>query len=345
MSLQVWLKRLFPLIVLVSFIACHSMKEKATPGPTPIQADGQAITSIGENSEGSFSPDGQKIVYVSSQRKQHHQGQIYEMDLKTHKEKRVTFQGTVVHSPHYSAKGDAILYASATDELKEDPPLLHDKKLDTNFSGPPIYLEHTELYLHHLPGLQMDRLSRHPGFDGEARFVSHGQLIFTRREKDRLSVFEKAIKGNSAHPLRGAGPRSAQPASALDGKRLAWIEYSADFKTSSLKVKDGHKVQTILDEILALKKDPVWSPDGEMILFSMNHPNPKVFEIYAVKKDGNCLTPLTQDGVISEEPAISPTQDAFLFTSNQRGNRQIYIKAFPKTLTCPPPPDLIEKKP
>lgn len=250
-----------------------------------------------------------------------------------------------MHAPQYSAKGDAILYASGTDELKEDPPLLHDKKTDADFLGPAGYLERTELYMHHLPGLQMERLSNHPGFDGEARFLNRTDVIFTRREKSNLGVFEKSIKSNSARPLKGAGPRSAQAAAIHDGKQIAWIEFSPDFKTSSLKVKDGHDVQTILDDVKALKQNPTWSPDGEYLLFSMNHPDAKAFEIYAVKKDGRCLTALTKEGVTSEEPEVSPTQDAFLFTSNQSGSRQIYIKAFPKTLNCPPAPELIEKTP
>jgi Tol biopolymer transport system component len=321
------------------------MKEKIAAGPTPIRADGQALTSAGESSEGSFSPDGQKIVYVSANRKRHRLGQIYELDLRNKKERRITFQSAAVHGPQYSPKGDSILYSSGTDEMKEDPPLLHDKKADAEFTGPAIYLERTDLYLHHLPGLQMERLLRHPGFDGEAKFAGHNTLIFTRREKADLGIFEKTLKGNSAHAVKGAGLRSAQPASALDGKRLAWIEYAADFKISSLKVKDGREIISLLDDVSAIKKDPIWAPDGEMILFSMNYPDAKAFEIYLVKRDGRCLTPLTQDHVVSEQPAVSPSQDAFLFTSNQRGARQIYIKAFPKTLNCPLSPELIEKTP
>jgi Tol biopolymer transport system component len=322
------------------------MQEKMAAAPTPIKADGQALTSVGENFDATFAPDGQRIVFVSTNRKQHKQGQIYELDLKTHKEKRITYQGSVVvHSPQYSPKGDAILYASGTDELKEISPLLYDKKADADFTGPADYLERTELYLHHLPGLQMERLSNHPGYDGEARFLNHNELIFTRRDKGNLGVFEKSIKSNSAHPLKGAGPRSAEASAALEGKRVAWIEFSPDFKTSSLKIKDGHNVESILDDVKALKKNPVWSPDGEFVLFSMNHPDAKAFEIYAVKKDGRCLTALTEEGGISEQPEVSPTQDAFLFTSNQSGIRQIYIKSFPKTLNCPPAPELIEKTP
>jgi Tol biopolymer transport system component len=321
------------------------MKEKMTAAPTPIKADGQALTSVGENFEGTFSPDGQKIAFVSSGRKQHRQGQVYELDLRTRKEKRITFQSALAHDPQYNPKGDSLLYASATDELKEDPPLLHDKKAEQDFTGPSQYLERTDLYLHHLPNLQMERLLKHPGFDGEARFNGHNSIVFTRRDKADLAIYEKAVKGNIVHAIKGAGLRSAQPAPTADGKTLAWIEYAADFKTSSLKIKTGRDIETVLDDITALKQDPVWAPDGETIVFSMNYPNKKAFEIYAVKKDGRCLTPLTEDCATSERPAVSPSQDAFLFTSNQNGNRQIFIKKFPKSLKCPPSPELIEKAP
>lgn len=336
-------RRLWLFALVGSFVACKSMR--VNPVATPIKADGQALTSIGESYEASFAPDGQRIVYVSSARRQHKQSQVYELDLKSRRERRLTFQGSFVHSPQYSPKGDSIIYSSGTDELKEDPPLLHDSRADANFIGPKGYLDRAELYLHRLQGLEMQRLTHRPGFDGEAKFLSPTHILFTRRDRGNLAVLEMPLKGHFATPLRLTGPRAAMPAATVDGKRIAWIEFSEDFSTSSLKMREGQSVRSLLDDISALKQGPVWSPDGQYIVFSMNYPKKDQSEIYLVKYDGTCLTPLTSLGFRSEQPAVSPAQDAYLFTSNQAGNRQIYIKAFPKTLDCALPPELIEKEP
>src|SRR5437762_1512294 len=111
-----WFKKLWLFAALCNFIACHSVKEQIVPGATPMQADGKALTSTGSNYEAAFSPDGQRIIFVSSDRKQHRYGQIYELDLKSRRERRITFQGSQAHWPQYTAKGDSILYASSTDE-------------------------------------------------------------------------------------------------------------------------------------------------------------------------------------------------------------------------------------
>src|SRR5580704_1729030 len=114
MYLHHWSKKLFLIFAVLDLVSCKSV-QKVVPVPTPIQADGQALTSRGESTQPAFSPDGQKILYVSIERANHHAGQIYELDLKSQKERRITFQGTAAHGPQYNHTGDAILYASATD--------------------------------------------------------------------------------------------------------------------------------------------------------------------------------------------------------------------------------------
>jgi hypothetical protein len=334
MCLRPWFTRLFCTVVVLELIACKSVVEKIKPSATPIIADGQPLTFKGENIEPTFSPDGLKILYVSIERPTHHAGQVYELDLKTQRERRITFQGTAAHSPQYNHRGDAILYSSATDELKENPPLLQTKKNAEGFIGPSAYVEPTELYLHHLQDLSMSRITRHVGFDGEAKFISPTEIIFTRRTDQGLGLMQTSVRGRSTTSYRGAGARAAQFAPGPESSTAAWIEYSEDFKSSNLKVRDGHTITALAESVPALKQNPVWTPDGQWIVFSMNHPTPTKSEIFVIRKDGHCLQALTQEGVWAQEPAVSPTGDAFLFVSNQSGSRQIYLKPFPKNLTC-----------
>jgi Tol biopolymer transport system component len=324
--------------------ACHFVKvDKITPTETPITADGRALTSKGENSQPAFSPDGQKITYVSSSRPQHRQPQVYEMDLKTRKERRITYQGATNLAPQYTPNGDALVYSSATDELKEDPPLLHSEK--AVLTGPLRYRDPMELYLHHLTHLEIERLTKHSGFDGEARFVSNNELVFTRRTEAGPVLMQMTWPGRSATTFKGSGPRAAQLAPIMDGKRFVWIEYSDDYQTSELKIKDKKEVKTILSEISALKHDPAWTPNGEKIVFAMNYPNKTKSIIYLVKRDGSCLTKITQESENADQPTVSPTGDALLFVSNSSGRSQIYLKALTQETSCPHAPDFIPPVP
>jgi hypothetical protein len=342
-------KKLIKCISAVSFLAlagCHTLHDDSVrPLATPIKIDGQAVTSKGENFEPSFSPDGQKIVYVSTLRTQHRHAQIYEMDLKTHHEKRLTYQGAQASTPQYSPKGDWILYASATDELKEDPPILHDKSKDEVFLGPKKYTQPFEIYFHRLNALEIQRLTKRPGFDGEAKFISPTNIVFTRAQKGDLTLMEGSIRHQtrSASTWRGGGPRAAQLSPSKDAKKFTWIEYSEDFKTSSLKVKVGREVKTILADTPGLKLGPSFTPDGNEIIFTLQGAEAQKSEIYGVHVDGSCLIQITKDGGKSEEGVVSPAGDALIFVSDLSGGRQLYLRSFkvrecPATLSAVPDP-------
>lgn len=300
-----------------------------------MKLDGQALTSNGENFDPAFSPKGDKVVFVSQGRPQHRQPQIYEYDLKTHKEKRITFQASNTAFPQYSPNGEWILYSSSTDELKEDPPLLHVKKPNEEFQGPAIYNEPFEIYLHRLQGVEIHRLTKRLLFDGEARFKGANELVFTRRTGQSLTLMSGSIRRRTVEEFKGAGPRSAQLAPSPDLKSYVWVEYAEDFKSSVLKVKVGkNDAITIGDGVTALRKDPSWTPDGKSILFSMSLDDPQKFQIYSIQPDGRCLTALTSEEARVEEPVASPQGTALLFVSNISGSRQLYLKPMPAS-ACP----------
>ncbi len=70
--------------------------------------------------------------------------------------------------------------------------------------------------------------------------------------------------------------------------------------------------------------DPVWSPNGEQILFYSNLDGD--YEIYVMNKDGKNLIQLTDNDVPDGEPSWSPDGSQILYTSRRNGLKGVYLQ-------------------
>ncbi|RYZ66081.1 MAG: hypothetical protein EOP05_19660, partial [Proteobacteria bacterium] len=89
---------------------------EATKTSTALVA--RPVTSSGNNREPKFSPDGSKLLFLSSQRASHKQSQVYELDLLRSTERRVTFHDGDDEGVSFS-NNQWFAYSSTTDEIKE----------------------------------------------------------------------------------------------------------------------------------------------------------------------------------------------------------------------------------
>src|SRR4051812_48354251 len=123
MFLHPWFKRLWLIALIVS-----GCKHTQTLAPVPeVKKDGslQIVIEDGESSQAVYNSKGDKILFNSKKRPGHTHDQVYEKDLSTGAERRITFQNGSTFQPRYQPKDQGIIYSSSTDELKENPPLLH----------------------------------------------------------------------------------------------------------------------------------------------------------------------------------------------------------------------------
>lgn len=143
---------LFPVLALCS---CSTPpKVKSSSG---LPAEIIALNLPGQQSDPAFSSSGEKILYISWERKEHAHKQVYEYDFTSQREQRVTFQDGENKFPSYWTESK-IIYSSNTDEIKENVFSLYGADKSEWF----------ELYSSDLVGEDIDRLTQRPGLDDKA---------------------------------------------------------------------------------------------------------------------------------------------------------------------------------
>lgn len=332
----VWCKKrygLVTLLFLVGAINCRNLGTKVPPPPVLVPAEqprGERVTQDGDNQQAVFSADGKKILFVSANRNDHSQFQVYEKDLSTNRETRLTFQKGDVSRPSYDLKGTHILYASTTDELKEDPPFLRDKlQTPSVASRLPFELQSvSEIYFHRLDGTEIQRLTQHPGFDGWPCVHKNDTITWTQVEEGRPSIKTKSVNSESSSPVPHAKAGAAQFCHAPDGKNAAWIVYSDDLKTSTLwTLKDGQPKQ-LAEGMVGLFSDLAWAPQSPVILFSYQTQPGKPWSIHSIRTDDTCLSLWSSGSAHERYPALSPDEKTLLYSSNVNKSWQIYRKSW-----------------
>ena len=82
---------------------------------------GLRMTQVGQNESPRISSDGNLVLFISKDRAAHANPQLYVYDVRTKKEKRITYQDGQVRDPLWSLDQKFIYYSSTTDEIKEKP--------------------------------------------------------------------------------------------------------------------------------------------------------------------------------------------------------------------------------
>ena len=111
-----------------------------------------------------------------------------------------------------------------------------------------------------------------------------------------------------------------QPSFSPDGKKVAYVKYSSDAKSTSIWVMnvDGSEQVQVTDAKKGFAFHPRWSPDGKRIVFQSSKKDKKDADLYVVNTDGNGLVQLTVNKSYDGQPYW--TTDGYIYFVSDRGN-------------------------
>lgn len=306
----------------------------AAGGPTATP-----ISSVGECSHPAFSPDGERALYVCRNRPQHKNAQVYEVRFRTRAERRITFHDGDDADPNYAPDGNRVIYASTTDEIKEEPYLsrsLKEKFAPASRARPAALpaLEPLEIYVATPEGSDIRRLTRSPGYDAEASFETSGRKVAfasTRGTQGaRSQIFLMSADGGGARPIAAGFDDDGAPAISPDGKRLAFVRRAPDADVAHVYVVDlrpGAKPRA-LTTYPALHLQPTWHTNGKDLIFASNRADRRGFDLWAIADDGSCLRRLTDAEGDETQPAISRDGARLMFAREKHGTKHVFSAAY-----------------
>lgn len=325
--------------LIVGFIAgcSHSGGTRDIQNPDSLGGKNpKQITFFGDNEHPRFSLDGARILYSSRARNSHKGVQIYEMDLRANRERRVVFSDGDAFDASYISDYE-ILYSSTTDEIKENP--LGLKIFPKEY--PP-----SELYMSDLYGNDIIRLTTQPSYDGDALLSSNSAkpfILFTSRRGDLTGLYRLDLENLPVSLISAEADKEKRyPTITPDQKTLAWSE--KDLKTGSQKI--------VLYDVKTKATSVLKSDEGEYrdLFFAPRTPQRLFYsilrkgelrsqiEVYDLKKQCTQVVLKDQDSLLS--PAVSnDSTERLAFSRLTEGKKQIYVMNLPEDLgPCLEPP-------
>jgi Tol biopolymer transport system component len=313
------------------------------------------LTFEGENAEGYFSFDGNRLVF---QRSPEAGGcdQIFTMDLATGDTAMVsTGEGRTTCS-YFLPQGERILYSSThlADAACPAPP---DRSQGYVW---PIYSSY-DVFLTDPEGSEHVRLTEEPGYDAEATVSPVGdRIVFTSTRHGDLDLYSMNLDGSDVQRLTRTVGYDGGAFYSPDGSQIVWRahypEEEDELRDYRRLLQQGLIRPTAL-EIMVMNADgsgqrqvtdngaanfaPYWHPSGEKILFSSNMDDPagREFDIYMIDVDGTGLTRVTHTPDFDGFPVFSPDGRYLVWGSNRNmshdGNTNLFIAEWVESEPAP----------
>jgi Tol biopolymer transport system component len=216
-----------------------------------MQNDGNQLTRLtqdpGYDHLPSWSPDGQKLVYVRIPQNAYTHT-IHVMDANGGNQTLLTDQGT---NPRWSPTGRQISFERIN----------HDTGI-------------TDVHIMDADGRNMRNLTNSPGRDENAAWSPDGaKLVFQRHDPQigGADLYVIHVDGSRLTRLTDNAGIEHDPRWSPDGTRIVFVRYSHENNLQRLYVMNadgGNEVRLTNREDLQGEVSPSWSPDGSQIAFA-----------------------------------------------------------------------------
>jgi Tol biopolymer transport system component len=162
---------------------------------------------------------------------------------------------------------EGVLQLTPATDLSRRPSLSRDGKI-VAYSSDRAEAGNLDIWVQHLPSGMPIRITTDPAADGDASIAPDGSAVVFRSERNGGGIYVAKVPGGSERLL---APGGRDPRFSPDGGSVVyWIgdrdETVASGRLFLLSLTDGSSVRLVQDFVDA--RFPVWSPDGQYILFT-----------------------------------------------------------------------------
>lgn len=224
----------------------------------------------------SWSPDGDKLAYVSFQ---NNRSNIYIQDRRTGQQTLISEFDGINSGPDWSPDGKKLAMVLSKD-------------------GNP------EIYIMHLQTKQLQRLTNNLGIDTEPRWTPDGEaIIFTSNRGGSPQIYKMNLQDRNVERLTFQGKYNARGQVTADGKNLVFVHQAEnkEFHIAALSLSTGlmrSLTKTELDE------SPSIAPNGSMIVYATQTQGRSVLRMVTIDGNIEMEVPAAQGQL--REPAWSP---------------------------------------
>ncbi|MDH5649056.1 MAG: Tol-Pal system beta propeller repeat protein TolB [Gammaproteobacteria bacterium] len=222
-----------------------------------------------------WSPDGQKLAYVSFERKR---SMVYVQNVADGKRQMLAeFEG-INSAPAWSPDGRRMALTLSKDG-------------------------NAEIYIMELATRALRRLTRNSAIDTEPAWSPDGrQLVFTSDRVGQPQIYRMNADGSGVERLTFEGSYNARPSYSADGKTLALVTLQGGrYHIGTLQL-DNLALQTLTDT--QLDESPSFAPNGRMLLYATEIRGKGV--LASVSADGRTRHTYRFEMGEVREPAWSP---------------------------------------
>lgn len=298
----------------------------------PQFVDAFAITKVigtsANEAFGSFSKDGDKIIYQSDQDSNWN---IYEYTISSQTTTQITTGEADEETPVYNPNGRYIAYTSTAEDHRNVGPNLKVR----------------EIYLYDLQTNRQTNVTLNSADDWNPKFSKDGKYISFVSERDDLrdvdftqltseiymmendGRFQLRLTNNNAND---GGPVIASGSTEEKGTIYYDSDITGDYEIYKTNFK-GDKITQITFNPSGNDVAPDVSALGDKIVFFSDRDGN--YEIYMMNSDGSAEMRLTSNPRDDLNPIFSPDGTKVLFHSNRSGNYDIYMLDLTKQGTTP----------
>ncbi len=306
------------------------------PGEAAYFANVQQLTFGGENAEAYWSSNGQQITFQST-RDGRTCDQQFVMNADGTNVTKISAGGKTTCGYFYN-NDSRVFFGSSHMADSMCPP-----RPDPS-AGYVWPLDDFDIFTTKPDGSDMQRLTNYGTYTAEGVLSPDGTtIVFTSLKDGDLDIYTMNVDGTNVKQLTTTPGYDGGPWWSPDGTKIVYRahhpkdegelaqykELLANKMIRPSKVElyvmnaDGSN-QTQITTLGGANFGPTWTPDGQRIIFSSNHTNPRSsdFNLYIVNLDGSNLTQITTDPTFDGFPMFSPDGKRLIWASNRNAAKE-----------------------